>query len=179
MIKTVKTKWIWFILFEAKFIKLHEVINMLLTYTAMICSFNVTFWTSIDYIRLIIIDHLKIFELVKITIIIFIFIEILTRYFLIFSLYSKNENKQQTKHSDFRFKIQRYHLARFKVTKFSHWNKYFRFLLQSKGQKFLYMERIYYMGNPNQKPIQRKFQNSSSRQYHSRDVKGPTRARLI
>ena len=98
---------------------------------------------------------------------------------LCFSLYSKNENKQQTKHSDFRFKIPRYHLARFKVTKFSHWNKYFRILLQIKGQKFLYMERIYYMGNPNQKPLQRKFQNSSSRQYHSRDVKGPTRARLI
>ena len=105
VIKTVKTKWNWFILFEAKFIKLHEVINMLLSYTAMICSFNVTFWTSIDYIRLIMIDHLKIFELVKITIIIFIFIEILTRYFLIFSLYSKNENKQQTKHS-VRFQIQ-------------------------------------------------------------------------
>ena len=34
----------------------------------MICSFNVTFWTSIDYIRLIIIDHLKIYEIVKITI---------------------------------------------------------------------------------------------------------------
>ena len=109
VIKTVKPKWNWFILFEAKFIKLHEVINMLLTYTAMICSFNVTFWTSIDYIRLIIIDHLKIFELVKITIIIFIFIEILTRYFLIFSLYilyiqkMKTNNKQSIQISDSRF----------------------------------------------------------------------------
>ena len=62
----------------------------------MICSFNVIFWTSIDYIRLIIIDHLKIYELVKITII-FIFIEILTRYFLIFSSKKDMEDGKQEK----------------------------------------------------------------------------------